>query len=101
MEKNPAQSAGIAFLRLKVSLWSSIGYGEVTLRELTMPVGTTIDDLLGHLSGLVGQDLRTEIGSGQARFLAINGAPCVMPRDLTRKLQDGDAVALLPFIAGG
>jgi molybdopterin converting factor small subunit len=101
MGKNPAQGAGIPFLRLKVSLWSSFGRGEVTPHELTMPVGTTVDELLGHLSGLVGQDLRVEIGSGQARFLAINGAPCVMPRDLTRKLQDGDAVALLPFIAGG
>jgi molybdopterin converting factor small subunit len=101
MNEDAAQMEGTGSLRLKISLWGSPEQYDFVPPELTMPAGATLDDLLARLSILVGWDLRTGIAGARAHFLTINGAHCALPSDLTRALNDGDAVALLPFIAGG
>ncbi len=46
-------------------------------------------------------DLVAETASRGDAFIAINETYCVLPRDLRRRLEDGDVVLLMPFIAGG
>ena len=53
-----------------------------------------VDGLLESLSTLLGSDVRHDIATGGPRFLVIDGTYWVMPRDLSRELENGDAVAL-------
>ena len=63
--------------------------------------GTTLDDFLGRLSVSLDRDLRKETATGSTRFISVNGAYCAVPEGLTRRLEDGDEVVVLPFVAGG
>ncbi len=98
---DPAQTRAVDSVRIEFSVWSSSGHGGLPTSSLSLPAGTTVDDLLAHLSTLLGSDLRAEVVGGGKRFLVINGAFCAMPRDLDRRLEDGDVVTLRPFLAGG
>ena len=101
MNMDPAQTEGTNAVRLKISLWGSPEHCDVVPPELTVPAETTVGDLLGYLSTLLNVDLKTGSGDTQTHFLTINNAYCPVPRDLARALEDGDVIAVLPFIAGG
>ncbi len=99
MDTDPTKPAGS--LRVEFSSWGSAGHGGVTTRTLVLPAGTTVRGVLEHVATTLGTDLRKETTSDGGRFIIINDAYCVVPRDLERKLEDGDVITLMPFVAGG
>jgi molybdopterin converting factor small subunit len=100
MDEDSAQKA-TDNVRVKFSDWGPGGNGGLPSRTVVVPVGTTLDGLLRHLSTLTGSDVHAATAREGTRFVVLNGGYCVMPRDAARRLEDGDEVALLPFVAGG
>jgi molybdopterin converting factor small subunit len=88
-------------MRVRFSYWGLDKRESELVRSVEVPAGTTLDDFLGRLSASLGRDLRAETSRGGARFITVNGAYCEVPQGLARKLEDGDEVAVLPFVAGG
>lgn len=99
MDKDPTKPADST--RVEFSSWGSVGHGGVTTRTLVLPAGTTVRGVLEHSATLLGTDFGKETTSEGSRFIIINDAYCVVPRDLERKLEDGDVITLMPFVAGG
>jgi molybdopterin converting factor small subunit len=88
-------------MRVKFSYWGLDRLGSQSVRSVEVPAGTTLDDFLGRLSASLDRDLRAETAAGGTRFITVNGAYSEVPQGLARKLEDGDEVAVLPFVAGG
>jgi len=90
-----------ASLHVKFSYWGLEGQGGQLVRSVEIPAGAALDDFLGRLSVSLNRDLRAETARGGTRFITVNGAYCEVPQGLARKLEDGDEVVVLPFVAGG
>lgn len=88
-------------IEVKFSYWGLASDPVSLSREVEVPTGTTLAELLSRLSVSLGRDLRAETSRDGARFLVVNGVYCAAPSDLSRVLVDGDDVRLLPFVAGG
>jgi molybdopterin converting factor small subunit len=88
-------------IEVKFSYWGLASDPVSVSREMEVPAGTTLAELLSHLSVSLGRDLRAETSGDGARFLVVNGVYCAVPSDLSRVLVAGDDVRLLPFVAGG
>jgi molybdopterin converting factor small subunit len=99
METDPTKPTGN--MRVGFSSWGSAGHGGATTRTLVLPAGTTVRGVLEHAAALLGTDFTKEITGEGSRFITVNDAYCVVPRDLDRKLEDGDVITLMPFVAGG
>ncbi|MCL5734345.1 MAG: MoaD/ThiS family protein, partial [Actinobacteria bacterium] len=99
MAEGPAE--GPQSIRVDFSSWMSAGDGAAASRSVILPWGTTLGLLLRHLSTELGVDLIAATTSGGNAFVIINETNCMVPRDLHRRLEDGDVVLLMPFIAGG
>jgi len=100
MEKDTARTASEG-PRVNFLYWGMSGNTALMKRSFAVHEGTTLGDLLDTASPLTGTDLRAETAREGTRFITVNGAYCVVPRDLDRRLEDGDEIALLPFVAGG
>jgi molybdopterin converting factor small subunit len=98
---NQASQSPSEDLRVHFSYWGLSGEASLATRSMHVAAGTTLGVFLDAASALAGIDLRAETARDGMRFVAINGAYCEMPRDLDRRLEDGDEVSLLPFVAGG
>jgi molybdopterin converting factor small subunit len=99
MDEDPTKPADS--MRVEFSSWGSAAHGGVTTHTLVLPAGTTVRGVLEHAAALLGTDFRKETASEGSRFIVINDAYCAVPRDLERKLEDGDVITLMPFVAGG
>ena len=88
-------------MHVKFSYWGLDRHESRPVRSADVPAGTTLDDFLGRLSTSLGRDLRAETARGGGRFITVNGAYCEVPQELARKLEEGDEVVVLPFVAGG
>jgi molybdopterin converting factor small subunit len=99
---NTAEAAAPLFgIRVRFYYWEPNTRGGSHPRVVEVPHGTTLEDLLAHLSLMEGRELRAQIAPHGSRFVTINGEHCPVPQDLGRILKDGDEVSLLPFVAGG
>ena len=88
-------------MEVEVLFWGKSGEGAMARSSISLPKGTNVEQLLRHLGGIWGFDVRKEAAEDRSFFLAINGSYCEVRRNLNRKLSDGDSVAVLPIIAGG
>jgi hypothetical protein len=52
------------------------------------------------MSQALSRDLAAETARDGTGFLTLNGSYCTLPGDLSRGLEEGDEVRLLPFVAG-
>lgn len=81
--------------------------GEEEGREIILPAGSTLRELLEILAGRCGEDLRRAIFREERRELRPGVRPLLNGRDiavlggLELKLQDGDRLLLLPPLSGG
>ena len=88
-------------MHVMFAYWSLGGQDSPMVGKVGLPADTTLNEFLGRLSVSLDRDLLGETARGGTRFIAVNGAYCEMPEGLARKLEDGDEVVVLPFVAGG
>jgi molybdopterin converting factor small subunit len=88
-------------MEVEVLFWGKHGEGAMVRTPVSLPDGTTVDELLCHLANVWGFDVHREAIEDRLFFLAINGSYCDVAKNLNKRLKDGDSVAVLPIIAGG
>lgn len=75
--------------------------------EVDVPLKTTLTDLLGRLSGLYGDLFREEAFESDGKtikdglVITVNGIAVNQLGGVRTRLNEGDAITLLPFFAGG
>ena len=90
-------------IRVKVFLSGRIGAGWQSVeRELTLPAGSTLGDLLAAAER-EGLDIRGAIAESPhlRHTLMLSGERCPLDGNLDRPLVDGDQLYLLAPLAGG
>ena len=87
-------------MRIEFSSYGPSGHGELERHSLEVKEGTTVKALLDDLSTLLATNSDRDAAVSGARFVVVNGI-YVTPRDWGRQLRNGDAVTVLPFVAGG
>jgi molybdopterin converting factor small subunit len=96
-----AGADGIPTMEVEVLFWGRSGEERLVKESVSLPQGATVDELLCHLCGAWGFDLRAEMVDARAYFLTLNGSYCDLSRNRTRRLKAHDSVAVLPLVAGG
>jgi molybdopterin converting factor small subunit len=84
-------------------LRTAIGRGE---EEVALAEGSSLADLLAHLAGLHGEQVRPHLlgddGQPRASLLVVRNGEAISAREAAMaRLQPNDVVTLMPPIAGG
>jgi sulfur carrier protein ThiS len=90
-----------AVIQVKFSYWGLEPDRGPSGRAIEVRAGTTLEELLGRMSRTLNHDLVAETARDGVGFLTLNGSYCTLPDGLSRELEEGDDVRLLPFVAGG
>ncbi len=74
-------------MNVEIRLFATLREGRFRARQLDLPEGTTVLDVLGRLG----------IPADDVAILLVNGRDAAADR----RLREGDAVSLFPLVAGG